>query len=99
MYGENEMNSEPLLQEYLDQIRRRSEKATPAPWIDFLERRDQLSGESFIARGPNRLEGDLYLIGATDADIEFIAHARQDIPRLLDEIVRLRVELASGKIF
>jgi hypothetical protein len=92
------MDSEPLPQIYIDQVRKRTEDATTGPWIDYLERRDQLSGESFIARGPNRLEGDLYFIGATDADIEFIAHARQDIPRLLDEIDRLKKELAPYKI-
>ena len=54
------MNSEPLSQEYLDQIRRRSEEATSAPWIDFLEDRDQFSGDSFIGRGPDRSEDDLY---------------------------------------
>lgn len=31
--------------------------------------------------------------GRWDANADFIAHARDDIPRLLDEIVRLRAEL------
>ena len=33
---------------------------------------------------------DIELSGATKADQDFIAHARQDVPRLLDEIERLR---------
>jgi len=37
------------------------------------------------ARGP-----DIELTGATAADQDFIAHARQDVPRLLAEIERLR---------
>ena len=82
-----------LLEAYLDEIRKRCNAATKGPWISYLERRDNLSGESFIARGVNRSEDDLYLHGGTDADIEFIAHARQDIPILMDEIERLNKEL------
>jgi hypothetical protein len=33
---------------------------------------------------------DIEMSGATIADRDFIAHARQDIPRLLDEIENLR---------
>jgi len=33
---------------------------------------------------------DIYLTGATNADQDFIAHARQDIPKLIAEIERLR---------
>ena len=33
--------------------------------------------------------GDIELIGATDEDYDLIAHARQDIPRLIQEIRRL----------
>jgi len=32
---------------------------------------------------------DIELLGGSVADQDFIAHARQDIPRLLDEIERL----------
>jgi hypothetical protein len=84
------MAVDPLSIDYLDQIRKRVKAATPGPWIDYLEKRDQLSGESFVARGINRSEEDLYFIGATDADIEFIAYAREDIPKLIYEIERLR---------
>ena len=33
---------------------------------------------------------DIELTGATLADQEFIAHARQDLPRLVAEVKRLR---------
>jgi hypothetical protein len=33
---------------------------------------------------------DIELTGATEADYDFIAHARQDIPRLLEEVEGLR---------
>jgi len=36
---------------------------------------------------------DIELFGATTADQDFIAHARQDIPRLLDEILHLKDEI------
>ena len=48
-------------------------------------------GSSFIMVGEehNRLT-DIELIGATEADQDFIANARQDIPKLINEIRRLK---------
>lgn len=67
-------------------IRKRTEKATKGPWKAFVEGRDIECGSSFI-----QTQGeDIELIGATEADYDFIAHARQDILRLLDEIEKLR---------
>jgi hypothetical protein len=70
----------------LEAIRRRCKQATPGPWRSFVERRDQISGSDFIQTDGD----DIYMTGATTADQDFIAHARQDIPRLLDEIARLK---------
>lgn len=81
-----------LSKEYIGEVRKRIEAATPAPWVSIVEGRDQpLGGESFIMRGPEDSEEDfdLYLHGGTIADQDFIAHARQDIPTLLEEIERL----------
>ena len=87
MAHQDTMLSQPELQE----IRRRCEAATPGPWRSFVEGRDHTSGSSFIMTGIGRTRGDdIELHGATPADQDFIAHARQDIPRLLDEIARLR---------
>jgi len=73
------------------EIRSRCEQATPGPWTSYIEGRDMTSGSSFIMT-----EGeDLYLTGATTADQDFIAHARQDVPRLIAEIDRLRQLLAE----
>lgn len=88
--------SEPLLSEQLMEIRNRCSAATPEPWISYVEGRDHTSGESVIVRGINGSEEDLYLIGGTTADQDFVAHARQDIPRLLDEIDRLRALVHAG---
>jgi hypothetical protein len=51
-----------------------------------------MSGSDFIMTGAE----DIYLTGATTADHDFIAHARQDVPRLISEIDRLR-KLLSNK--
>jgi hypothetical protein len=75
----------------LADIRRRCEGATPAPWRSFVEGRDHTSGSSFIMTGSGSTRGnDIELSGATAADQDFIANARQDIPKLLDEIARLK---------
>jgi hypothetical protein len=79
----------PLPDEELDQIQLRAELATKGPWKAYIEGRDQMSGSSFIMT-----EGeDIYLTGATDHDQDFIASARADIPRLIQEIRRLRNRL------
>lgn len=84
-------NYDPLDEKYLDEIRLRSQKATLGPWKSFIEGRDHASGSSFIMTGVGEARtNDIELTGASDADQDFIAHARQDIPRLLDEIARLK---------
>jgi hypothetical protein len=88
------MDLKLLSKAYLHEVRNRYEAATRGPWVSFIEGRDHTSGDSFIRRGvEGAWEEDLYLSGATMADYDFIAHARQDIPRLLDEIERLRKTL------
>ncbi|MBR0831797.1 hypothetical protein JQ612_01230 [Bradyrhizobium manausense] len=79
------MNS-PLTTDEIETIRARCEQATAGPWRSFIEKRDKISGPDFIQTGGE----DIYLTGATIADHDFIAHARQDIPRLIAEIERLR---------
>ena len=80
-----------LTDEELDEIARLAEAATPAPWRSFIEGRDHTSGSSFIMTGPTGNRGsDIELEGATDADYDFIACSRNDVPRLLAEVRRLR---------
>jgi hypothetical protein len=78
-------------------IKQRYEKATAGKWFAILEGRDQTGGSSFIITGvhdaddvhnKNRGE-DFYITGAGNHDLDFIAHARQDIPQLVQEIERL----------
>ncbi|WP_322419203.1 hypothetical protein [Mesorhizobium huakuii] len=72
----------------LEMIKNRCAQATPWPWSSFVEGRDHTSGSNFIMTGHGG--EDFELSGGTVADQDFIAHARQDIPRLLAEIERLR---------
>ena len=75
----------------LNLIKQRCDKATKGPWISYVEGRDHSSGSNFIMTGDENNRGDeIELIGGTIDDQEFIAHARQDIPRLINEIKRLK---------
>ncbi|MCX6785204.1 MAG: hypothetical protein NTV81_04795 [Candidatus Komeilibacteria bacterium] len=86
-------NSKLLPNEELEEIKQRCERASPGPWRSMVEGRDHTSGSDFIMTGTTEARGeDIELLGATIDDQEFIAHARQDIPRLLEEIERLRLE-------
>jgi hypothetical protein len=86
------MTPKPLTKAYLEEVKKRYEATTPGPWLSYIEGRDHTGGDSVIVRGTNGSEEDLYLTGGTEADQDFIAHAHQDIPLLLDEIERLLSE-------
>jgi hypothetical protein len=76
----------PLTDDDIRRIIERVDRATPGPWKSYIESRDEMVGPSFIMT-----EGeDLYLTGATDDDQDFIAAAREDVPRLVAEVLRLR---------
>ncbi len=77
-------------------IRRRCAAARAGPWRSFIEGRDHSSGSDFIMVGEGAARGeDIDPLGTTHADQDFIAAARSDVPRLLDEIERLRRLLAE----
>jgi hypothetical protein len=75
-----------LSEDDLSRIEALCNAASPGPWRSFIEGRDHTSGDGFIQTSNN----DLYLIGATTADQDFIASARQDVPLLIDEVRRLQ---------
>ena len=78
----------------INDIKERVDKTTPGPWKSFIEGRDHTSGSSFI-----RTSGDdIELSGATTNDQDFIAAARQDVPALIGEIIRLRNILDDNNI-
>lgn len=75
---------EPMTEEQLAAIKARAEAATPGPWgIEHVERR--------IWAGSERV---CFLFGQDRRQNEnngvFIAHAREDVPALLEEVERLR---------
>lgn len=70
----------------IETIRSRCKKATGGKWTAYIEGRDIECGSSFIQTAG---EEDLEIDGATDYDYDFIAHTRQDIITLLDEIGNL----------
>jgi hypothetical protein len=75
----------------LSDMEARVAATSPGPWRSFVEGRDHLSGSSFIMTGAGDQRGnDIELTGATVADQDFIAAARQDVPRLIAEIRILR---------
>lgn len=75
----------------LEAIQQRCDATTPGPWKSMFEGRDHTCGDSFILTGGE----DFYLTGATIADQDFIASARQDIPKLLEEIRLLREKVSK----
>ncbi|MDN3657234.1 hypothetical protein QWZ08_16410 [Ferruginibacter paludis] len=80
-----------MTEDELNEIEHRLNQTTPGPWKAYIEDRDHESGSSFIMTGPeNRRGEDIELYGATIADYDFIANARQDIPRLLKAIRELK---------
>lgn len=78
--------NKPLSEKYTIDIIKRLEKASGAPWFS--------SESTYVI---NNVEGDSWewdadLIAETKSkeDAQFIAHAREDIPKLLAEIGRMR---------
>jgi hypothetical protein len=88
----------PLTDAELDAMQRRADAASQGPWKSWIEGRDQESGSTFIQiGGDDDRDEDMYVdrddTPTSDADLDFIAAARQDIPRLIAEVRRLRAEL------
>lgn len=71
----------------LSLIENRSKSGTPGPWKSYIEGRDHTSGSNFIMTGT---DNDFEISGARIEDYDFIANSKQDIPKLLEEIKRLK---------
>jgi hypothetical protein len=93
----------PVTDDELAAMDKRIAAAAPAPWYGWLETRHSTGGESYIEIAPDADEdNEIYISrfagtrelkspnAQLDADIDFIAHAREDMPRLIAEIRRLR---------
>lgn len=91
----------PLTEERLAEIRERAEAASPGPWERGLnEWAVQISS---VFWGDGRLLAEMNILNEADMvdpvayersepNAEFIAHAREDVPWLLAEVVRLMAE-------
>jgi len=81
----------------LDRMSFLLEATTAGPWFSYVEGRDPDTGTNRIELGWCDELGSFRSIeprGATIADQDFIASARQDMPRLLLEVRMLRARLA-----
>ena len=58
---------------------------------------DHITNNFISLRTEQQQNKDIKLIDATDAEHDFIAHARQDIPKLLNEIRRLKTVISKNK--
>lgn len=85
-----------IIRNRLVEIEKRCSEARPGPWISWIEGRDHEGGSNFIQVGVADYRGeDIELIGATKADQDFIAAARQDVADLTAEIRRLHSQLGE----
>ena len=84
---------EPLSDAELSELERLASQASPMPWVASVEGRDHTSGDDVILIGEPR-EEDMYVTRDTRpssaADLDFIAAARNLVPRLIAEIKRAR---------
>ena len=70
----------------LEEIKERVAKATPGEWDVF--------DDIWVAQGDGLTIGENIAKCEVEADADFIAHARQDVPELVAEVERLREALA-----
>ena len=83
-----------LTEKELLEIESRANQTQNGPWKAYIEGRDHESGSNFIMTGNDENRGeDIEMSGATIADYEFIANAKQDIPKLIAEIRELNKKL------
>lgn len=99
------MSKEPLTEERIAEIRGREKAATPGPWrakCEILEADECGNATAAMTYVSTNDKGICILYGRghddTNAqeDAAFIAHAREDIPALLDEVERLRADLKKA---
>lgn len=84
-------------------IAARADAATPGPWERASERADIDStvlrhGVRVVSASAHRrprwlMYGEVFHIKSMEANLEFAAHAREDVPALLAEVDRLRAAL------
>jgi hypothetical protein len=85
-----------LTQEQLEAIRQRAENATPGPWEWSGDKFGDIVVYSPERRGFHNNGGEIAQLDfGSQSDATFIAHARTDIPALLEHIAELEAELGK----
>lgn len=70
----------------------RAERATPGPWRTMTDG----DGNTAIIQ-TNHITRDVWQIPRSDEDLEFIAHARTDVPRLAADLLAARAERGEAR--
>jgi hypothetical protein len=86
-----------LTEKELLEIEMRVKQSQNGPWKAYIEGRDHTSGSHFIMTGNGENTGEIELLGARLEDYDFIANAKQDIPKLIAEIRELKRRLGIEK--
>jgi hypothetical protein len=85
---------EIVSQEELDRLEAAARRASAGPWTPVLDDDQPEGAASFIQVGPAHEGPDMYVwLGedfAPKGDVELIANARQDVPKLVLELRRLK---------
>lgn len=82
--------SDLLEEEELRLIERRWLAASPGPWFTYVAN-PAIASEGDLTG--TREAALLQIVGGSAEDVAFIAHARDDIPRLIREVRTLRASL------
>lgn len=102
----NMAKSEQMTPERLAAIKARADAATPGPWKtgedDFTKHTIYAAKDRATIIVQRRDDSDMFWnsiipLKQTFSDAAFIAHAREDVPALLEEVERLRKQLDGLK--
>lgn len=86
-----------MTQKQIDEIKARCEAATPAPWSYFYKHKYNEHHVSVPAYEDSNFKMALFPDGCPsgESDSQFIAHAREDIPLLVEACEQLQTENAE----
>ena len=83
----------------LESIINMCDKTTKSPWNSFIEGRNHESGSNFIMTGEeNDRDYDIEFFNIRKYDQDFIAMSRNQVPKLVEEIIRLQKILKDNSI-
>ena len=88
----------------LDEIKARADAATEGPWVRDMHSPDMSGRSGWYIRGPRKLGLRSMVLNSRmlPGDAEFIEHAREDVPWLVDQVESLErwkveaLEVMSG---